>query len=102
MGLSLRDPGHRQDPWLADMACHQPSWLFPLSRTSEKMCPLDPMLEAIPSGELWATEAELAVPWLGAQADLSLSFPDALLQIREVSLNKHALHLKANLQSLHH
>lgn len=38
------------------------------------MCPLDPMLEAIPSGELWATEAELAVPWLGAQADLSLSF----------------------------
>lgn len=40
--------------------------------------------------------------WLGAQADLSLSLPDALLQIREVSPNKHALHLEANLQSLHH
>ena len=66
------------------------------------MCPLDPMLEAVPRGELLATEAEPAVPWLGAQADLSLSLPDALLQIREVSLNKRALHLKANLQSLHH
>lgn len=66
------------------------------------MCPLEPTLEAVPGWELLATEVEPAVPWLGARADLSLLLPAALLRIREVSLNKRALHLKANLQSLHH
>lgn len=105
MGLSLRDPGlhsHRQDTWLASMQCHQLWWLFPLPRALEKMCPLDAMLEAMPSGELPATDAEPAVPWLRARAGLSLSLPDTVLQMREVALNERALHLKANVQSLHH
>lgn len=87
---------------MANMESHQPWCLFPLLRALEKMCPLDPTLDAMPRGELLAAEVEPVVPWLGAQADLSLSLPDALLRIREVSPNKSALHLKANLQSLHH
>jgi len=38
----------------------------------EMMSPLDPMLEAVPREELCAG-AELSVPWLSAQADLSLA-----------------------------
>lgn len=93
---------HCRDPWLANMGSHQPWCFFPLPRALEKVCPLDPKLEAVPRGKLLAAEVEPVVRWLRARADLSLSLPDALLRIREVSLNKRALHLKANLQSLHH
>ena len=87
---------------MANMGSHQPEWLFPLLRALKKIHLLDPTLEAVPSGELLAAEVEPVVPWLGARADLSLSLPDASLRIREVSPNKRALHLKANLQSFHH
>lgn len=69
-------------------------------RHGEMMSSLDPMLEACQGR---SSAQEQSCRCLGSQPrQTSASLPSALLQIREVSPNKCTLHLKANLQSLHH